>query len=100
MAIVRYTTEQLKKMKDLTDYKRLSKMKDSDIDYSDAPDMVDMLERGELRLVGRPKKDVIKKHLTLRLDPDVVAGYKKTGRGWQTRINDALRAHLHSIGLL
>lgn len=100
MAIVRYTTEQLKKMKDHTDYDRLSKMTDKDIDYSDAPDMVEKLERGELRLVGRPKKDNVKKHLTLRLDSDVVDGYKKTGRGWQTRINNALRAHLHSIGLL
>ena len=100
MAIVSYTTEQLKKMKSKTDLKRVHAMTDDDIDYSDAPDVAEMVARGEARIVGRPKKDVIKKHLTLRLDPDVGAGYKKTGRGWQTRINDALRAHLHSIGLL
>jgi uncharacterized protein (DUF4415 family) len=100
MAIVRYTTEQLKKLKDKTDWTRVLSMTDDDIDYSDAPDIVDMLERGEARLVGRPKKAVTKKSLTLRVDPDIVSAYKKTGRGWQTRINDALRAHLHSIGLL
>ena len=100
MAIVRYTTEQLKKLKDYTDYERLAKMSDKDIDYSDSPDISQKLKSGEFHPVGRPKKDVVKKHLTLRLDPDVVDVYKKTGRGWQTRINDALRAHLHSIGLL
>jgi len=100
MAIVKYSVNQLKRMKDRTDYKRIGQMRDADIDYSDAPDMAEMAKRGELRPVGRPKQDVTKKHLTLRLDMDVVDGYKKTGRGWQTRINDTLRAHLHSVGLL
>lgn len=30
--------------------------------------------------------------VTLRLDADVLAWFKKKGRGYQTRINDALRA--------
>ena len=30
--------------------------------------------------------------VALRLDADVVAAYKASGRGWQTRINDTLRA--------
>jgi uncharacterized protein (DUF4415 family) len=33
----------------------------------------------------------IKKPVTLRLDADVIAWFKKTGRGYQTRINRALR---------
>lgn len=35
----------------------------------------------------RPAKEVV----TLRLDPDVVAAFKASGTGWQTRVNDALR---------
>jgi uncharacterized protein (DUF4415 family) len=33
----------------------------------------------------------IKKPVTLRLDADVIAWFKKLGRGYQTRINRALR---------
>jgi uncharacterized protein (DUF4415 family) len=33
----------------------------------------------------------IKKPITLRLDADVLAWFKKQGRGYQTRINQALR---------
>jgi uncharacterized protein (DUF4415 family) len=33
----------------------------------------------------------IKKPVTLRLDADVIAWFKRSGRGYQTRINRALR---------
>ncbi|TKT45330.1 BrnA antitoxin family protein [Rhizobiaceae bacterium LC148] len=32
-----------------------------------------------------------KQLLSLRVDPDVVAWFKSTGEGWQSRMNDALR---------
>lgn len=41
---------------------------------------------------GRPRAEVAKVPVSLRLDPDVLAAFKATGTGWQTRINDALRA--------
>ena len=34
----------------------------------------------------------VKRPVTLRLDADVVAWFKKQGRGYQTRINQALSA--------
>jgi len=40
--------------------------------------------------VGRLYKP-IKQPVTLRLDADVLAWFKKQGRGYQTRINRALR---------
>jgi len=41
---------------------------------------------------GRPPKPEGKKQLvSIRLDPDVLAALKATGRGWQTRINDVMR---------
>jgi uncharacterized protein (DUF4415 family) len=43
------------------------------------------------RRVGRPKSDAPKESTTLRIDPEVLAYFKATGPGWQTRINDALR---------
>ncbi|OQC19052.1 MAG: hypothetical protein BWX69_03064 [Planctomycetes bacterium ADurb.Bin069] len=41
---------------------------------------------------GRPKLAAPKVSVTLRLDPDVLAKFRDTGPGWQTRINAALRA--------
>ena len=40
---------------------------------------------------GRPRIANPKKPVSLRLDTDVLAFFRKRGRGWQTRINDALR---------
>jgi uncharacterized protein (DUF4415 family) len=39
---------------------------------------------------GRPKADVTKQSVTLRIDPDVVDYFKAGGPGWQTRMNDVL----------
>lgn len=43
---------------------------------------------------GRPPLQTTKNHINLRLDADVVARFKETGRGWQTRMNLALREWL------
>ena len=42
------------------------------------------------RTRGRPVKAAPKIRVAVRLDPDVVAYFRATGPGWQTRINDAL----------
>lgn len=41
---------------------------------------------------GRPKSQNPKVAVSLRLDSEVVSKFKAQGPGWQTRINDALRA--------
>jgi uncharacterized protein (DUF4415 family) len=47
-----------------------------------------------LKSRGRPKAAVTKTHVNIRLDADVLEAFKATGRGWQTRINSALREWL------
>ena len=48
--------------------------------------------RGTLtRPPGRPKADAPKRSVHLRLSPDVLAHFRATGKGWQTRIDEALR---------
>lgn len=37
------------------------------------------------------QKSPTKVQLSLRLTPDVIAAFKATGRGWQTRMGDVLR---------
>jgi uncharacterized protein (DUF4415 family) len=40
---------------------------------------------------GRPPAENPKVAVSLRLDPEVVDWFKRSGSGWQTRINQALR---------
>lgn len=47
---------------------------------------------------GRPKAAITKEPVKLRLDADVLAALRSSGDGWQTRINDMLRASLHLAG--
>jgi uncharacterized protein (DUF4415 family) len=43
---------------------------------------------------GRPKASEPKIFTAIRLDADLLAAFKATGKGWQTRINAALRQYL------
>jgi uncharacterized protein (DUF4415 family) len=43
---------------------------------------------------GRPPVESPKQSLTVRYDADIVAAFKASGAGWQTRMNDALREWL------
>jgi len=67
-------------------------------DSDDAPELTkEFFDRGEIRhgdriiRRGRPPLDNPKQAVKLRLDADVLAAYRKTGDGWQTRINADLR---------
>jgi len=57
----------------------------------------DWFDRAELRIgdtiirPGRPKGSGTKQPVSLRLDKDVIAHFRATGPGWQSRMNDALR---------
>jgi len=44
---------------------------------------------------GRPKADETKVFTAIRLDADVLNAFKSTGKGWQTRVNLALRQYIH-----
>lgn len=67
-------------------------------DPDEAPELTDaFFDRAEIRrgetLVrrGRPPLESPKQAVKLRLDADVLAAYRATGAGWQTRINADLR---------
>jgi uncharacterized protein (DUF4415 family) len=46
-----------------------------------------------------PQKSPTKELISLRVDREVVAAFRATGRGWQTRANEALRAYAKKAGL-
>lgn len=45
-----------------------------------------------------PQKTPTKVPTTIRFDADVLAALKATGKGWQTRVNDAMRELLRNTG--
>ncbi|MGI6246208.1 MAG: BrnA antitoxin family protein [Pseudochelatococcus sp.] len=45
---------------------------------------------------GRPPAVKPKEHINIRLSPDVVAAFRATGAGWQTRIDAVLREWLET----
>jgi uncharacterized protein (DUF4415 family) len=60
-------------------------------------------ERILARRAGRPVGSVAaqtQEPVKLRLDPDVLAALRASGDGWQTRINEMLRASLRLAGRL
>jgi uncharacterized protein (DUF4415 family) len=49
-----------------------------------------------LRGLRGPQKAPVKQQISIRLSQDVLAAYRATGRGWQSRIDDVLRAAMPS----
>jgi uncharacterized protein (DUF4415 family) len=100
--ITRVTREEARSLEDETDDARLDAMTDDDIakavaDDPDAPPLD--IDWSKASLVIPPGKDVI----TLRLDRDLLDWLRAQGKGYQTRINQVLRAWrdatLHEKGL-
>ncbi|MEY4736542.1 MAG: hypothetical protein RL302_861 [Pseudomonadota bacterium] len=54
----------------------------------------------QTKLRGRPKALATKEPVKIRLDADILAALRASGDGWQTRINDTLRASLQLAGKL
>ncbi len=76
-----------------TDWERIDRMADEEIDLSDIPELTP--EAFAKEIVRRGLKPVERKtQLTLRIDSDVVEWFKSQGRGYQTRINELLRAYM------
>jgi uncharacterized protein (DUF4415 family) len=77
------------------------------VDPDDAPELTkeffkraDLFDGDKLVRRGRPKAATTKKPVKIRLDADVLAALRASGEGWQTRINDTLRASLQLAGQL
>ncbi len=78
-----------------TDFERLRNMKDEDIDFSDIPRTTP--EFWANAIVRKGLKPIPRKNqLTLRIDQDVIEFFKQEGRGYQTKINQLLRAYMEA----
>jgi uncharacterized protein (DUF4415 family) len=73
--------------KQAQEIRALAKMREEDIDTTDIPEVVPTSPL----LVGKFYRP-IKQSITVRLDADVIAWLKSSGRGYQTRTNKMLRS--------
>ena len=95
-----------KKRKSRTDWAKADAYVNTAEDYEEIPEWTDdQWDRAEIAIgdvvirpangtltkPGRPKTAAPKKSVHLRLSPDVLAYFRKTGPGWQTRIDETLR---------
>lgn len=85
-----------------TDWTRVRDMTDADIRHdADSPRTTTADWEGALFkeagvVVGRartrgPNRRPVKEQVAIRLSPEVLATFRATGHGWQTRINEALK---------
>jgi len=87
--------KKLTSKKSETDWARIDAMSDDDIDYSDIPRTTPDFWANAI--VRKGLKPVIRKNqLTLRIDQDVIEFFKQEGRGYQTKINQLLRAYMEA----
>ena len=72
-----------------TDWKRLEKMSEKEIDLSDIHELdSDFFKNAKVWVP--PKKSPV----SLRIDSDILDFFKHQGRGYQTKINAVLRAYM------
>ena len=97
--IVRYSTKQLETLrrrgKSRTDWAKVDAMSARALEASIAADPDDVREALDWTRAVRglpPPKQAIK----LRIDADVLAWFRATGKGYQTRMNNVLRAYAAS----
>ena len=96
---VRFSAEQLENMRrrgeSRTDWARVDAMTEAELEASIAADPDDVHETPDWgqAVLGLPPR---KEHINIRIDADVLAWFKQTGRGYQTRMNNVLRAFVES----
>jgi uncharacterized protein (DUF4415 family) len=76
------------KRRSKTDWKRVDALQDKDIDLSETPELGPDFFARAIVWPG-PKKQI-----TLRIDPDVLAFFRKHGKGYQSTINAVLRKYV------
>lgn len=115
--IVHHTTEELRMMKSKTDWSRIEREDAIDRGIALDPDNPERdgawfkrarpaskvlhkilpKETADAMLTpkrGRPPKSELKEHINLRVDADILKTFRATGKGWQSRINEALREYV------
>ena len=74
-----------------SDLKRVDAHRIRRSEYEELPELTEeMLSRAVVNKGGRPRSPNPRQLISLRLPPEVVARWRATGPGWQTRMADRL----------
>ena len=97
-AIARFSAEEIEAIaaggQDRTDWAKVDATTAADIEQHAAEDDSLLPDGWEnTAMIGLPPR---KEHINIRIDADVLRWFKATGRGYQTRINNVLRAFVES----
>ena len=79
------------KKRSRTNWAKIDTLKDSEIDFSDIPELGKAFFKRAMLRLPEPKTAV-----TIRLDRQVLNWFKTKGPGYQTRINALLRAYMEA----
>ena len=87
--------DDLKEMQSQTDWKALQAKTDAEIqqDIDAGPD-AHALDKDWFQVAQSVVPSSIKKRITIRLDEDIIAYFKREGDGYQSRINDVLKTFM------
>lgn len=96
--IKRYSAEELAEIRrrgeSRSDMARVAATTEEELEASIAADPDDAHEADWTRMVvGMPPR---KRDIHIRIDADVLSWFKETGKGYQTRMNNVLRAFVES----
>jgi len=77
---------------DQTDWERVDALRDAEIDLSDNPEW----SAADFEAAKRrgPQRKPTKQPVSIRLSPEVLAYFKATGKGWQTRVDQVLKEYV------
>lgn len=81
-----------------TDWSRFDAITDEEIRaaIADDPDAAPILDK-EWFIKAELKPPVKKEHISIKLDADILAFFRIQGAGYQTRINNVLRAYIEGV---
>ena len=82
--------------RDKTDWTRVLALTDAEIEQAAADDPDTFIPDAGWIKRARIVMPQAKEMVTMRLDPEVLAWFRKSGRGYQTRINAVLRAFVEA----
>jgi uncharacterized protein (DUF4415 family) len=88
--IVRRSLTGIRKSKGKTDWARVDALTEDELEAAIASDPDADIDWSEAELVVPPKKQPI----SIRLDEDVIDWFRRSGPGYQTRINAVLRHYM------
>ncbi len=101
--IIRKSIEEAKSNTTQTDWEKIDQLDDAQIeqaiaDDSEAAPILDeeWFQKALWVNFNRPASNTEKERISIRLDKDVLLYFRKQGKGYQSRINDILRAFIHA----